>query len=329
MMVRIRNLFRRNLPEKFMALTVATILWLVVMNDQNPTIDGTYTVPVTVLNAPQGYRMVKEYDDIQMNVRAPRSLFASYETSDFKAYVNLYGLEEGQHTLKVEPVAPQGFEIVEILPASVSVTLDPFVEKQFPAELIVTGTTAPGTTVAKVTQSSSMVTVVGPKSMVETVTRVIGYVGLSNNSADFSLQVPLTAINEDGREVAKTRPLPSVISVDVQLARGLSKRILPVLVDLADDLSPIYEVEKVVVEPSQIEVAGNEDAIGKLAGIRTEKVSLADAQGKTFSKNAKLMLPEGATVTNNTVTVEIDLKDKVPTASEIRGEDSPREAGAP
>ena len=54
MMTRLRGIVQHNLPAKIAALIVAVVLWLYVMNDQNPAMEGTYTVPVTIENAPDG-----------------------------------------------------------------------------------------------------------------------------------------------------------------------------------------------------------------------------------------------------------------------------------
>ena len=55
--MRIKSLFQRNLPAKIFALLVAIVLWFFVMNDQNPSIDGSFTVPLSVVNAPEGYKL--------------------------------------------------------------------------------------------------------------------------------------------------------------------------------------------------------------------------------------------------------------------------------
>ena len=54
MINRINSIFRRNLPAKILALCVAVILWVVVMNDQNPAIEGSFNVPLAVVNSPDG-----------------------------------------------------------------------------------------------------------------------------------------------------------------------------------------------------------------------------------------------------------------------------------
>ena len=60
MMNRINSIFRRNLPAKIVALGVAVVLWVVVMSDQNPAIEGSFTVPVAVVNSPEGYKVTKK-----------------------------------------------------------------------------------------------------------------------------------------------------------------------------------------------------------------------------------------------------------------------------
>ena len=189
------------------------------------------------------------------------------------------------------------------------VTLDPYIESQIKAELIVTGSTAPSVTIAKVRQNYDMVTVIGPKSSVEKVSRVIGYVGLTGNDADFSLQVPLSAINDEGREVQGVRVIPSLLDVTVEMARGLSKKVVTVKPMLANDLPEGYVVDAVRVSPSNIEIAGSDALIAAVDSIATERISLKD-HDKTFTIPVKLVLPTGITVTNPDVSVNIVVNSK-------------------
>ena len=57
MMINLRNLVRRNLPVKILALIAAIIMWGYVMNEENPSVTATYTVPVEMVNAPEGYNV--------------------------------------------------------------------------------------------------------------------------------------------------------------------------------------------------------------------------------------------------------------------------------
>ncbi len=309
MMMRIKSLFQRNLPAKIFALLVAIVLWFFVMNDQNPSIDGSFTVPLNVVNAPEGYKISRSDDTIKIKVRGPRSLFVSAAASEFKAYVSLDGVEEGRNSIKVQTVLPQGFELVEASPDVVTVTVEKIVQRQVKVDLIVTGASAQGTTVAKVEQNVSSVTVEGPKSSVDEVARVIGYVGLSGNKEDFNISVPLTAVNSDGREVEDVRVTPKSAEASVQLARGLSKKVVEIKPVFSGELPAGYVLDRVRIDPSKIEIAGASTILDSLTAIDTEKIPLA-TETKSFHKEVQLELPEGVTVTNKKVNVNIDIAEK-------------------
>ena len=114
MINRINSIFRRNLPAKILALCVAVILWVVVMNDQNPAIEGSFNVPLAVVNSPEGYKITKSEDSVKIKVRGPRSLFVTATADDFRAYVDLDGAQDGKQDCKVQTALPQGFELVEV-----------------------------------------------------------------------------------------------------------------------------------------------------------------------------------------------------------------------
>ena len=298
MINRINSIFRRNLPAKILALCVAVILWVVVMNDQNPAIEGSFNVPLAVVNSPEGYKITKSEDSVKIKVRGPRSLFVTATADDFRAYVDLDGAQDGKQDCKVQTALPQGFELVEVAPETVSFDLDKIIQKQMRAEVIVTGASAPGTTVAKVTQTSSLVTIEGPESAVDT-----------GNSADFDLQVPLTAINADGREVQGVKVVPSATEVSISLARGLTKKIVTIHPVLQENLPKDYELGDVRTDPIKIEIAGDSNTIESLSSIDTEPIDLSKLTA-TKKMTVKLALPDGITVTNKEVNVSIEIKKK-------------------
>ena len=139
MIARINSLMRNNIFEKLVAIVAATVLWVVVMEDQNPVIEGSYTVPLSFVNVPEGYKVLHGSQPIKIQLRGPRSYFVNYEDKDCRAYSNLGGLEEGDHEVKIEASFPPGFELIAVTPDQTQIKLDPYIEKQMPADLIVTG----------------------------------------------------------------------------------------------------------------------------------------------------------------------------------------------
>ncbi len=315
MIARFRNLVQHNLAAKIVAVLVAVILWGYVMNDQNPSIEGSFYAQVKLINVPDGYKVTQSTETIKITVKGPRSLFAANEDKNFQAHVDMQEAKSGKGSYKVKVDMPQGFELVEVQPDTVDVELDPIVRRKVRADISVNGSPASGVTVAKVSQASAEVMIEGPSKAVSEVERVIGYVGLTNkNDVDFALQVPLTAINNDGREVQGITIQPATMYVAVQMARGLTKKIVSIRPVTDNDLPQNLELVSMKPNPLQIEIAGAENIISNLTTVATEKISLADVVGNT-DKTVKLALPPGVTVTNHDVLVRIVVKEKQNTKS--------------
>lgn len=307
MIARINSLVRHNLFEKFLSIIAAAALWVVVMEDQNPVIEGSYSVPLSFVNVPEGYKVLHGSQPIKIQLRGPRSYFVNYEDKDCRAYSNLSGLEEGDHEVKIEAAFPPGFELISITPEQTQIKLDPYIERQMPADLIVTGAAGANATVTKVEQSAEHVTIIGSRTAVESVTRVIGYVGLSGNKSDFSLQVPMTPINEDGRAVADVRSVPSLMNVNVTIELDLIRKTVPIEADIV--AAEGFEIERITIEPEQVEIAGKETVLNPVDRIRTEAITVPLGD-KSVKQPVDLIIPEGVTSNVKEVTVEILLKEK-------------------
>ncbi len=312
MIAQINNLFRRNLLEKVASIVIATLLWIVVMDDQNPVIEGSYTVPISFTDVPEGYKVLHSDQPIKINLRGPRSYFVNYEAKDFRAYSNLNGLEEGDHEVKIEAKFPQGFELISVSPTQTQVKLDPYIERQMAADLIVTGAAGANATVTKVTQSSDTVTIIASRTTAEAVTRVIGYVGLSGNKEDFSLQVPMTAINEDGRALQDVRVVPSFMNVDVKIELGLVKKSVAIEPDLV--VAEGFEVDKVTVDPEQIEIAGKETVVIPIDKIKTQPITVPLGE-TSIKQTVNLIIPNGVTTKTSQANVNVELKQKTAAAT--------------
>ena len=104
-----RSLIQRNLAAKIASILVAVILWGYVMNDQNPSTEANFTIPVQLVNVPDGYKVTQNEDTVKITVRGVRSLFVNNGDADFRAYVDLHGAEAGKKEYKVKVDMPQGF----------------------------------------------------------------------------------------------------------------------------------------------------------------------------------------------------------------------------
>ena len=299
-MMQIIDIFRRNMLKKIIALIVAFIMWVFVMEDQDPAIDGSYNVPLIISNAAYEFVPVCEVTTLQIETRAPRSYFVKYNANAFRVYANLDGLGEGEHKITPQVVMPQGFELKGTNPPSVTVTLDPLIERQIPIELITSGTVAPNSAIKEIGNSMELVTLVGAKTFVDKVVRVYGTVNLSGNSSNFEMQIPMNAVDENGVIVPHVHVVPSVITVSVNIESGLKKKIVPVVAEIST--MDGWELTKIKVEPAQVEISGAESVINSIVTIKTVPFTVQTGQ-RVFNGTLKLDVPEGVTVKDNEVEV--------------------------
>ncbi|MBQ3336699.1 MAG: hypothetical protein IJG80_04780 [Selenomonadaceae bacterium] len=303
-MTRIINFFCHNFFKKVIALVAAFIMWFFVMIEQDPEIEDSYTVPLTMSNAPYEFIALCDVKTVTLETRAPRSNFVKYDANAFRVYANLEGLGEGEHQITPRVIMPQGFELVETKPDLVKVKLDPLIERQMPIELRTTGNVSQDAVVTDIQKSMDTVTVVGPKSFVEQAAKVYGNVNLNNNASSFEVQIPMNAVDAKDNVIARVRVVPSVITVSVDIESGVKKRIVPIIPELS--VADGWELTKVNVEPAQMEIVGAESAVNSIITLKTEPFVVQTGQ-RFFKGTLRLLVPEGVSVRNEQVSVSAEV----------------------
>lgn len=307
MLEQIKAAFQRNKLQKFVALISATALWFFVMDTQNPTISGSYDVPVTMANVSSNFKAVYPEQTIRVKLIAPRSYFIDYSVNNIRAFANLQNYSaEGEYEIPIEASFPKGFELESISPNVIHVQLDPFIETQMKADVIVTGTPADNSVVKELRKSSENVTLIGPKTAVNRVKRVIGYIGLNGNSENFDIIVPMTAIDEDGRGVAGVRVAPSAITVNVQIASELRQKTVPVVADIT--VPQGREISETIISPKTIDIIGREEILDSIDSIKTESLNF-NVNARTFIGKLRLVVPDGVTPSQSDVDVTCRFKE--------------------
>ena len=103
----------RNLLPKLLAVLVALIVWMFVMNEQNPPVEGTFQVALSSRNLSNKIVVMEAPETVRVKVRGLRNAIAGATGRDFHATVDLKGLKPGQYDLPVSVTLPPGYELVE------------------------------------------------------------------------------------------------------------------------------------------------------------------------------------------------------------------------
>lgn len=310
MMEGLLNLFRRKFVVKVFALIGATGLWFFVMNDQNPVMDSSVSVPVGFVGTPEQAKVTPSASDIKVKLRGPRSVFAAIRREEIKAVLDLSDKDAGTHHLPVQALLPSGLEVVSLKPEYVDVLIDPLVQKRLPLHVVPSGAVGAGFTVSRMTPETDRVFIDGPETLADSVVQVIGYVPLSNDrTSDFDVRVPLSAVDAEGRAVPEMTLTPEDISVHVQIARGLSKKVVEIKPVFEGMPADGYAVAESRAEPTRLEIAGDTAALDKISTLETEPISISGLSAPV-RRVVNLALPDGITVTNRMVTVTVSIAHK-------------------
>lgn len=308
-MINLQNLFRKNLPVKILALIASIIMWGYVMNEENPSVNGRYTVPVEIVNAPEGYDVNMGVREVTLKVRAPRSLMAAAHESDFKAVIDLSGDTEGEYDEKIRTVIPQGFELLGMSDDTVHVTMEALIAHGVPVDIVVNGKAAQGMELGEIKPAQQYVNVYGPRHLVDSIVKASGKIKLADNNSDFTMRVKLTAVTADGENINNLAVLPGELDVTVQLVPGEGKKIVPVKPAVTGILPEGYVLGEVTVQPNQVEVAGANKTLADIKNVETIPISLHGVTA-TLDKDVELSLPEGIASTVKKVTLHIVIKSK-------------------
>ncbi|MGI6091743.1 MAG: hypothetical protein GX348_07245 [Veillonellaceae bacterium] len=297
---------KKNLTAKIIAVVFATILWLFVMNEQNPPLEVTYQAPLEVRNLASNMVISETPDYVRVRVRGPRSVVAGISTQDIKAYIDVRGVSEGINTVKVNMSTPSNIDIVEIMPDKISIQLDAVISRPVQVEIRPIGTPPTGLTVAKSSANVSSVRVEGPRTQLETVDKVIALVDVNNKSADFTAEVPLIAVNPQGKELKGVTLTPQKAAVTLHLA-GINKKTVDVKTILVSEVPRNVVLRRIITEPDKIEISGDPTLIEKIESVFTEPINLANID-KPVEVQAQLQLREGIITKTTNVTVRIDIE---------------------
>lgn len=293
-----------NLTAKILALILAAVLWIYVMNEQNPPIDSTFTVPVQLRNSHTGMVVTDVPDTVRVKLRGPRSIIAGVLTNDIQCSIDLKGLGEGRHNVKFVTQVPGSLEIVETNPDKAAIRIEAAISRQLPLEVRLTGNAAAGAVVSRVTSSQEKVTFEGPRTAVESVEKVSVPVDISGRSADFQTSVPAVPVNRAGKEVEGLTMIPDKVQVSVAVGKESQKKTIDIRPLTYGELQSGYTLNSITTEPAKVEVTGLADLLDKLDFVYTEPVNLSGIRNST-KQEVKLQLKEGLAATQNVIVVNI------------------------
>jgi YbbR domain-containing protein len=298
---------KKNLTAKIFALILAIILWVYVMNEQNPPVEVNMEIPLEVRNLSSAVIPVDNPDFVRIRVRGPRTLIAGLGKQDIKTYIDLKGLTEGVNTAKVHTTIPTGIEVVEVAPDKVTFQLEGIVSRQVPVEVKLKGAPSGEVIMDKITYSSHKVAVEGPKGLLGTAAKAVAYVDVTGKNTDFTVAAPLKLVDQNGKEVEEGLQMkPNNMYVSLFFIPSAITKTVDIKPNIVGQLVNGVTLKQILTDPQKVEISGDRQIIDKIDAIYTEPISLSGID-KDVAVEGKLQVRDGVTISSKIVKVNISV----------------------
>ncbi len=281
---------------KILSIVIAVILWLVVVNFNNPKITNTFTIPVTVINNEVLEDMGKTYDPVGQTDRAvfyvkgDRSYMDKLDGSDFVATADLSQIVDiaGNSDEKLVPInisvnsAAKRFEdklTITQKTVNMQIRLEDLATKQAYISYETKGNPAEGFAIGDVTASPNLIKISGPRSIVSRVSKVVTSVDVEGLAEDINVNVEPVLYDENGAVIQSDRVSlsQSRIEVSVQI---LGTKQVPVYCTASGTPAEGYRFIELEYAPETIMIKGEPSVLNQIQGIRIPEDAI-DLEGAT------------------------------------------------
>ena len=274
-----------NIPLKIMSVAVAVVVWLIVVNIDNPVGTNYYTLTnVELINKEYvessdtiGKMCMPEekQDSIRIAITTNKKIRDKIKVSDITATADLQqavSLDTNPVMVPITvtcPVPGVTPNDIKVTPQNLSVNLDEKETQEFVVN-VSRGDTKPGKDyeVGSLTANPEKVRITGPKSLVNKIDKVNATISLDGNTQDFTQDVNLTIIdkNQEALSDSEMNSLRIENNAKVSVTARLWKIRQGVGISAGYVGSPAsgYQVGTVTTVPDTISVAGSTEGLETL-----------------------------------------------------------------
>ena len=285
-----------NVGLKILAFLVAFMLWIMVVNIDDPVTHKTFSdIPVSVINEevlakaqqPQTYQIVDNTQAVDVTVTAKRKTLSKIKERDIIAVADIKEL-----TLDTQipiDITINGFEErydnAQANPRNLQIKLEDEETKRFPIVPTTTGTVRDGFVLGDIQAMPEKVSIRGPKSVIAEISRVEASVSVSGLSKDAILDSELVLYDSNNNIIDQNLLSNNLgtegVGVSVQI---LNTKSIPLEFDTSRiEAARGYEFTGITYEPQTIQISGEREEMSNISSLRVPASALdvSDIREKT------------------------------------------------
>ena len=304
-----------NTRTLLIAIILAVIVWISAVNISDPNLTQQYPEPVAIELVGLDPNMVvvgNLPENLTLSMIAPSSIWNEMTADDdaVRAILDLSGVEEGTHTIKVGlQITSRPVEVISRSVETVEITLEKVASKKLDVDLILRGEPAIGYETRRATFEPHEVTISGPASLVDQVSTAEVELVIAGLRQDIQDDLAVTLRDKLGNPVRGLTLSPSVISVSQPILQLGGYRDIAIKVNISGQQAGGYRVTNISVFPPVVTVYSQNPAlVADMPGyVETEPLNL-NGGSEDIDTRVALVLPSGVEVIGDqTVNVQVGI----------------------
>lgn len=298
MLRKLTKLVTNNFGLKVLGAVLAVILWLAIVNAEDPDKSATFTLPVQIANADyltemgKTYEVLENTDTITFVVSGPRSVVENLSESDFTVSANMENIDATMTMVPITVTANTHSSQLEITQRTsfMIVNVENLMTESFRVEVETEGDLSDGCFVDETTSSVRNVTVSGPESVVGQIDAAQVTLDVSGAARDVASVEPIVLVDADGNEVPRDR-LTMDQTETTATARVKMRKDVPLEFDVTGEPAAGYRYTDVSSDVTSVELEGDPGVLSALDELEISASEL-DIAGVTSSVTAVIRLEE-------------------------------------
>lgn len=292
--------FTQNLGLKFLSVICASILWLIVMNINDPIDEQRFVgIPVELINTDaitdegKVYQILENTNTVNVTVRAKRSVLDQIDRDNIHAVADLsevsvtnlvtIKLSSNRYSNQIDSITSN----TEFL----KLNIEDVRQKQFPIQISTIGMPADGYLTGTVTAGQTVVRLKGPESVIERVHSVQAVVDVTGMISDVSTTASIVLYDADGKRVEDDSIQYNISSVEVKVSI-LATKSVPFVYHVSGTPADGYEMTgRITGTYDKITIAGPQSVLDAISNIEIPAEAL-NVTGQTDSLHALITVAD-------------------------------------
>lgn len=314
-----KNLLTNNIGLKILSVIAAIVLWIVVVNVDDPVISRIYTgIPVEIINTTaitsegKTFEVADESDTITVVITAERSIIEALTKENIKATADMKNITF-MNTVPIELKTTRYSEKIESISTrtpNLSVIIEERKDRQIKLSIQTDGNVAKGYIAGDITPVVDVIKVSGPESKVALVSKAEISVDYADMNESFTTSCPVVLYDLDGNVMDDPAVTASKneIRTSVEI---LETKEIPVTAYYTGAAATGFGATGIVIcEPSSIVVAGKGSSFDSLSSVKIPDESLSidgAVENATASVDVNELLPKGVVLADKSFDGVINL----------------------